>query len=293
MKILIVGASGLVGSHCYKFFTSKGFETLGTHVNFSTEYTIHFNPSESQFEINVCLSGFKPNVIVHCGALTNVDYCETNEEDSYISTVQSVINLVGYCKVNNCKLIYLSTDYVFDGQKGPYTEDADVNPINIYGKHKLIAEQHVSTLNNFIIARITNVYGEEARAKNFIERLLIWLTTNEKKVLNLPYDQFATPVYAGDIAKMLFNLLVDNKNGIYHLSSTDYCTRFQLAARVKGYFPNNESVQIASSSTHSLKQPAKRPLFGGMLSNKFIKEYPDFLFTSVDKYISDYIKKCQ
>lgn len=291
MKVLIVGASGLVGSHCYNFFSSNGDETIGTHVNFSTPDTVYFNPSESQFEDNLNLLGFKPDVIVHCGALTNVDYCELNQDESYASTVQSVINLVGYCKENKSKLVYISTDYVFDGILGPYTEEADVNPINIYGKHKLLAEQYVSTLDDFIIARITNVYGEEARAKNFIERLLVWLSTNENKILNLPYDQFATPVYAGDLARMLYNLVRDGKCGIYHLSSSDYYTRYQLANKIKSYFLLNTSVQIVSVATVSLGQAARRPLYGGLLNIKFILEYPDFAFTNVDEYVLNYLKR--
>jgi dTDP-4-dehydrorhamnose reductase len=291
MKVLIVGASGLVGSHCYQFFMSKGFECIGTHINYVTPNTVYFNPSSSDFDKNIQSLNFVPDIIVHCGALTNVDYCELHPEESYESTVLSAINLASYCKNSNCKLVYLSTDYVFDGLEGPYGEDSAVNPINVYGQHKLMAENYLRGLGNFIIARITNVYGEEARAKNFIERLLIWLQTNENKVISLPYDQFATPIYAGDIARMLFNLLIDNKFGIYHLSSTDYYTRYQLAAKIKASFTENVSVVITSNSTDSLKQPAKRPLRGGMLNNKFIMEYPEFMFTSVDTYISNYIKK--
>jgi dTDP-4-dehydrorhamnose reductase len=290
MKILIVGASGLVGSHCYNYFTSMGYEVLGTHINYATNKTIYFNPSVSTIEDNDAINKFNPQVIIHCGALTNVDYCEINEDESYISTVLSTQNIVKYCRERDVKLIYLSTDYVFDGFSGPYTENSIVNPINVYGKHKLLSESLVYELDDYIIARITNVYGEEDRGKNFVERLLIWLHSDEEKTLRLPNDQFATPVYAADIARMLFLLLRDNKKGIYNLASTDYVTRIQLAKKVKSYFSDNTSVQLQSIDTKSLAQPAQRPLNGGLLNIKFATEYPDFDFTNVDKYILNYLK---
>lgn len=291
MKILIIGASGLVGSHCYSTFLNKGWQVLGTHVNFDTPNTFFVNPSVSLLQENEQIKSFRPDVIIHCGALTNVDYCEVNQVESYNSTVLSTKNIVEYCKETNTKLVYISTDYVFDGLIGPYRETEETNPINIYGKHKLQSENIVSQLDNYLITRITNVYGEETRAKNFTERLLIWLSENEEKNLQLPTDQFATPIYAGDIAKMLFMLIRDNKTGIYNLSSTDYFTRYQLAAKVISHFPSDISVKLLPVQTHILKQSARRPLFGGLLNIKFIEDYPDFIFTNIDNYILKYLNK--
>jgi dTDP-4-dehydrorhamnose reductase len=285
MKILVIGASGLVGGHCYNVFKQNGWDVKGTHINYQTAYTSFFNPSDEDIDTNTILKDFDPNIIVHCGALTNVDYCETHEEESFHSTVESVNRLVAYCQQKDVHLVYISTDYVFDGVSGPYYEDAVVNPINVYGKHKYLAEQKVSTLKRHTIVRVTNVYGEEDRAKNFVERLVIWLTTGEEKKLNLPLDQFATPIYAGDIARMLLLLLQDGKRGIYHFGSTDYYTRVQLAEKVKSYYKENNYVKIVGVATAVLNQPAKRPLNGGLLNNKFSKEYPYFNFTSVDSYI--------
>jgi dTDP-4-dehydrorhamnose reductase len=285
MKVFIIGASGLVGSHCLSYFKVKGIDALGSHKNYPTQETVHFDLlNKNCFDILLKMD-FTPKVIIHCGALTNVDYCEINEQESKMETLISTEILVDYCKENEIKLVYISTDYVFDGERGPYLEDAEVNPINIYGKHKLQAERSVSELNNFLIARITNVYGEEDRSKNFIAHLFRCLTSSIDKNFNLAYDQFATPIYAQDIARMLYLLISDNKTGVYHLASTDYYNRYQLAKKVQSYYNCNTSVKLNPILTSQLNQIASRPLNGGLLNHKFSGEYPEFEYTNVDKFI--------
>lgn len=285
MKAFIVGASGLVGSHCLSVLKKNGWDVLGTHLNFPTVSTVQFNfltDDLSQFFID---SNFHPDIIIHCAALTNVDYCENNIDESYEKTVVPTSKIVEYCCNRAICLAYISTDYVFDGKNGPYTEDSVVNPLNVYGKHKLESEELVSTLSNHLILRITNVYGEEDRAKNFISRLIEDLKNNVSKDLNLPYDQFATPIYAGDIARMVLKLVADGKKGIYHFSGTDYYNRYQLAAKVLTYFQNNRVLTIKPVKTLNSNQAALRPLNGGLLNIKFINEYPEFTFENVDSFI--------
>lgn len=285
MKVFIIGASGLVGSHCLNVFKSNNVEVIGTHYSYVVNNTIYFNPLDDKC-INY-LNEFKPDVIVHCGALTNVDYCEENINESYSLTVESTKKIVDYCSLSNSKLVYFSTDYVFDGFDGPYKEIASVKPVNIYGMHKLHAETLVTQLKNYIIARITNVYGEEERDKNFISRLIFILESNEKKEIKLPIDQYATPVYAGDVAKMIYILVQNNKNGIYNLSSTDYYNRFSLACKVKSFYPENNNLKLIPVISSELNQKAKRPLKGGLLNIKFSSEFPEFTFTTIDSYLSN------
>ncbi|MFZ0596699.1 MAG: SDR family oxidoreductase [Flavobacterium sp.] len=254
MNILVIGASGLVGSHCLDYFTEKQVPVLGTHLNFKTDNTVFFDPLNKNGFDFLDENKFLPDVIIHCGALTNVDYCEENIDKSYALTIQSTKVIVEYCKAKNIKLVYISTDYIFDGANGPYTENETPNPVNVYGKHKLEAEILVQELNNHIIARITNVYGEEKRSKNFIAHLLTLISSKTDKTFNLPYDQFATPIYAGDIARMLYLLIFDKKEGIYNLSSTDYYNRFQLANKVKSYFSESDHLNLNAISTKSLAQ---------------------------------------
>ena len=182
-------------------------------------------------------------------------------------------------------MVYISTDYVFDGVSGPYREDAPVAPLSIYARHKLEAEQMVlKEAINPLVLRVTNVYGNEIRGKNFVARIVDQCKNHQKLTLKLPYDQYSSPCNAFDIARAMFVLLRDNKNGIYHIGSTDYMNRVELALRVLSYFPNAE-YDLIPLDTKTLNQPANRPLLGGFVKNKFSNEYPDFLFGNVDSYL--------
>ncbi|MGZ5244653.1 MAG: sugar nucleotide-binding protein, partial [Bacteroidia bacterium] len=142
MRFLIIGASGLVGGNALRFLKEQhDVEVLGTHFSFATPETHFFDTLNLDNPENYPIANFKPTHILHAGALTHVDYCEEHPEESYMQTVQSTINVLQLAKAFSAKLIYVSTDYVFDGKAGPYDEEAIPNPINVYGKHKLEAEQ--------------------------------------------------------------------------------------------------------------------------------------------------------
>lgn len=289
MKVFISGASGLLGGNCMQVFAEKGWEVIGTHLSFTTPETVFFNTLEPQHPDNFDVKSFNPDVIVHCGALTHVDYCETNPEESYEKTVTSTKNLIALAKDCNAKFVFISTDYVFDGKNGPYREDAPVNPLSVYGRHKLEAEQlALKELEHTLVLRITNVYGDEIRKKNFIARIIEQCEEGKKLTLKLPYDQFASPTNAKDIARAMYELLKDAKSGIYHIGGSDFMNRVELAQRVLHYFPNAE-YDLIPVSTASMNQPAARPLLGGFVKLKFASEYPEFLFGTIDEYLSDYI----
>ncbi|GAA4469484.1 dTDP-4-dehydrorhamnose reductase [Nemorincola caseinilytica] len=285
MKIFISGASGLVGSNCLKHFTEMGCEVVGSYFSFQTDDTVFYDTLNPEHPYNFNIEEFAPDVIVHCGALTHVDHCETHPEESYDKTVQSTINLVAVAKACNSRMVYISTDYVFDGATGPYSEDAPVNPISVYARHKLEAEQLVlREIKDALVLRVTNVYGDELRGKNFVARIMDQCRNKQKLTLKLPYDQYASPANAWDIARAMYVLLRDAKSGIYHIGSTDYLNRVELALRVLSYFPDAE-YDLVPMSTADMKQPAPRPLLGGFVKMKFSNEYPEFLFGNVDSYM--------
>ncbi|MFZ1704663.1 MAG: SDR family oxidoreductase [Saprospiraceae bacterium] len=284
MRILIIGASGLVGYNCYRHFSQiEGQYILGTHRNFSTDFTSKFNCSVIGEEEHSILRTLKPSVIIHTGALTNVDECEVSPEKSYFETVISTANIIKIAEEFNSKIVYISTDYVFDGESGPYHETDIPNPINTYGKHKLIAEQLVQQQNNDnLIIRITNVYGDELRDKNFVSRLLKEPTKPIE--LKLPVDQFATPINALDVAKAIELLLIYNKSGIYHLASIEYVNRVQMAMQII-HKKNLNNWKIVPTKTSELNQRAKRPLFGGLIAMKFLNEFPYFINSSLNSML--------
>ncbi len=285
MKVFISGASGLVGGNCLKHFKEMGWNAIGSHLSFATDQTVFFNTLEPEHPENFDVLTFLPDVIVHCGALTHVDYCEDHVEESYEKTVQSTKNLIALAQKCNARFVYISTDYVFDGENGPYTEEAPVNPLSVYARHKLEAETlALQEMKDTLVLRVTNVYGEEIRNKNFVSRIVEQCQQGKKLTLKLPYDQFASPANAYDIARAMFLLLRDNKKGIYHIAGSDYLNRVELALRILSYFPNAE-YDLLPTSTAEMKQPAARPLLGGFVKMKFASEYPDFLFGTVDSYL--------
>ena len=287
MKVFIIGASGLVGGNCMNCMRENpDFDVVGSHYLFATndtEYFDVFNPSLSTFDV----SEFAPNVIVHTGALTHVDYCETHQDESYKNTVESTEKAIELARRLNAKFVYISSDYIFDGEKGPYAEEDNTNPLSVYGKHKLIAENLVkNSCDDYLILRITNVYGNEIRGKNFIAFLKKTALSGEEKHLRLPIDQYATPINAADIGRILCHLLLDDKQGIYHLASDEYINRVELAEKVLAHFPEHK-ITIEALTTAELGQAAPRPLKGGLKTDKIKREYPEFEFSTVDKYMEE------
>lgn len=287
MKVFIAGASGLVGSNCMRHFKQQGWQVAGSYFSYPTEGTFFYNTLDTAHPDNFDIDEFAPNVIVHCGAMTHVDLCESEPEKSYQQTVQSTLNLIDVARKCGARMVYLSTDYVFDGLNGPYAEDAPVNPLSTYARHKLAAEEAVlREVPEALVLRVTNIYGEEVRGKNFVARIIQQCKDRQRLTLKLPYDQYASPTNAWDIARAMFLLLRDSKSGVYHIGSTDFMNRVQLALRVLQYFPD-VAYDLFPTSTEALGQPARRPLIGGFITLKFCSEYPDFVFSNVD----DFLKK--
>ena len=290
MKIFVSGASGLVGSNCLKHFTEQGADAVGSYFSYPTSNTVYFNTLDLNDEKNFDVDAFNPDVIVHCGALTHVDYCEDHQDESYEKTVTSTKNLISLAHKLNARLVYISTDYVFDGREGPYMEYADVNPLSVYAKHKLEGEQlSLNASDKNLILRVTNVYGNEERNKNFVSRIVEQCLNKQKLTLKLPLDQYATPVNAWDVARAMYLLLNDHHSGIFHIASTDWMNRIELALNVLKYFPEAE-YELIPITTHEMKQPAARPLRGGLLKSKFAELYPAFLFGTVDSFVQRFAK---
>ncbi|MEA2077232.1 MAG: SDR family oxidoreductase [Candidatus Marinimicrobia bacterium] len=288
MKVFIIGASGLVGGNCMQcMHEDPEMDVIGSHFSFATidtEYFNVFNPAGSTFD----LSDFDPDVIVHTGALTHVDHCETHPEESFHHTVESTKAALDLANKYQAKFVYISSDYIFDGREGPYDEEAKANPLSVYGKHKWQAEEIIrNKTEDHLILRITNVYGDEAREKNFIAFLAKIAQSGEDRTLSLPVDQFATPVNAADVGKMICCLIKDNKKGIYNIASNEYLNRVELAEKVLKYFPGS-NVKIEGVPTWKLGQAAPRPLKGGLINKKIRNEYKDQEFSTVDDYMKEH-----
>ncbi len=285
MKVLVCGASGLVGSNLMKVLHEKSVQALGSYYSYPVDGLIQLDTLHLNEENTAVVREFQPDVIVHCGALTHVDYCEDHVEQSFHQTVQSTLNLLDLARDLRAKFVFISTDYVFDGRTGPYAEEDEVHPVSVYGRHKLEAENWVrEKAEDHLVIRITNVYGDEARNKNFVSRILAKAENREDIELRLAVDQFATPTLALDIAHALWELLRNQKSGLYHLAGLEYMNRVDLALQVLQH-QSELSYTIEALETSQLHQAAARPLRGGLLRTKFSREFPLFQWTSLDKYL--------
>lgn len=282
MKVLIIGASGLVGGNTFSLFKQLKYNVIGTYNKFQLPNLEYFDPFNKMHLRNIEKKNF--DAIIYNGALTNVEKCEIDPDLSHHLTFSSAKILIDFCSVNSIKFIYPSTDYVFDGLRGPYTENDNVNPINVYGKHKLKVEEYIQKkIKKYLIVRITNVYGNENRQKNFINSSIAKIKSEKSVSIKAANDQYSTPVCAQDISYLFDYFLKNNINGLYHFSSTDYMNRVQILQAISKV--TKYKFNIIGLKTNEMNQIAKRPLRGGLLANKFFNKYSSFITTNIYEYL--------
>jgi dTDP-4-dehydrorhamnose reductase len=268
---LIIGASGLVGDHILQALHRSAIEAHGTYFSRPTE---GLTPLDIRlFEsIQKMVMDLKPSVVYLPAARANVDWCELHPAQAYQVNVIGALNVIKAANKVQSKVVYFSSDYIFDGKSGPYLEDDPPNPICEYGRQKLIAEHCIALhAKNYLIVRTTGVYGKETQGKNFIYRLVQNLGENEEIVV--PVDQVGTPTYAPDLINAIFTLVERDKTGLYHISGSKTASRYEFALRAAQVFGLDDHL-IKPVLTKDLGQSAPRPLKGGLLVHKVSKEIP-------------------
>ena len=266
MKILITGAFGQLGNSL-KNFLSINDEVFRTGLNIPTGGKgLQLNIVD-KIMLKDIISSISPDVIINLAALTNVDFCESNPEIAKEVNTNGVQNLVD---VFSGKIIHLSTDYVFDGLKGPYKEEDQINPISVYGKTKYDAEKIVLDKNNNLVLRTNVLYDMLGNNK---ASFLNWVVNNlkNKNSIQVVNDQFNNPTWTESIAEILVNCLNKDMSGLYHWGDQDYLSRYDFAIKIAESY-NLKSDLIKQISTSQLKQMAPRPLNGGLDQSK-LKKY--------------------
>jgi len=209
----------------------------------------------------------RPDFIINTAAMTNVDGCEIQRQEAWFSNVTFVEQLARLSLIVESHLIHFSTDYVFDGTKGPYTEQDQPNPICYYGKSKLAGENAVlkSHFNNTVI-RTNVVYGLTTNDQSDFVQWVI-KCHEAKKTMNIVDDQLSNPTLTDDLALSVKRIIEKKRCGLYHIGGNTYCNRYEFALEIAKIFHLDESL-IAPIQTHSLNQKAKRPLRGGLINLK-------------------------
>lgn len=269
MRILIIGASGLVGSHLFREGELRGHEIMGTYYQRATPQLYFLDATDKQ-TVKEIIKKFKPDVVLFPAAKPYVDYCQLNPEETWKINVDTVKNVLEEIVEREIFFVYFSSDYVFDGCCGPYSEEDVINPLSVYGKQKAECERIVRKMcPQHIIIRTTGVYGWEDEQKNFVASLI--KRVNSGETVTAPVDQIGSPTYAADLARAVFELIKNKTTGTYNVSGPEVMNRYEFALLIASIFGLNQTL-IKPVLTSKLNQNAPRPLKAGLLIAKLEKE---------------------
>jgi len=272
-RILICGSNGLLGQRLALMLSNRTeYETLSTSRERSFVYDDRlFDYTQLDLtrkgDVKSLISSFQPDVIMNAAALTNVDWCEDHREDAWNGNVVAVENLVEAARKVGAKLIHVSTDYVFDGKTGNYSENDKPNPVNYYGKTKLAGENAIRVADiDHAILRTIVVYGCGVVVKR---NFALWVIDSLRagKSIRCVTDQIANPTYVADLALAMIKVAELDKSGIFHVSGKEAVSRFEFAVRIAEGFGLDPAL-IEPIRTEQLVQRAARPLHTSLVTLK-------------------------
>ena len=258
-NILVTGSTGQLGSDVVKELLKRGYSTLSPNRS-------EFNLCSEDSIINYILNS-NCEAIVHCAAYTQVDKAEDEKDLCIKINATATKHIVKCAKILDIPMIYISTDYVFDGTKdGEYTENDETNPINIYGESKLAGEKYVQEiLDKYYIVRTSWVFN--INGKNFIETMLRLSKANNQ--LSIVNDQIGSPTYTKDLSRLLVDMIETNKYGLYHATNEGYCSWYEFADTI--FKLANINIDIKAINSNEYASRAKRPLNSKLSKDKLIE----------------------
>ena len=258
MKVLVTGVGGQLGYDVIKELQKRNIDCIGTD---KAEFDITDFEAAYKF-----ITDYMPEAVIHCSAYTAVDKAEDEPELCHLVNALGTENIAKICKEIDAKMIYISTDYVFDGTKDGYYDVDDIpNPINVYGKTKLAGEKAVQEiLDRYFIIRISWVFG--INGNNFVKTMLrLW---KERSELDVVADQTGSPTYTEDLATLLVDMVQTDKYGIYHATNEGYCTWYEFAKEI--FEIANICIDVSPISTSEYATKAARPINSKMSKQKLI-----------------------
>lgn len=277
-KILITGSNGLLGHKLItKLSQNPHFEVIGISRGENRVKTSSFH----YLDVNICdenavisaFDHFKPEIVIHTAAMTNVDTCESEKEACIELNVNATRFILEASKKYKSHLIHLSTDFIFDGEDGPYSEEAIPNPLSFYGHSKWDAEKLVMEYPYlWSIVRTILVYGVVPGLSR--SNIVLWAKGALEKgsPINVVDDQFRTPTLAEDLADGCIGIAENEKSGVYNISGPDFMSILELVQRVARFFNlSGEFINPISSTT--LNQAAKRPPRTGFIISKAERDF--------------------
>ena len=273
-KILVTGANGLLGQYLVRQLLDQQYQVIAMgrgsdRLPFAGRPGYRYLESDlrNDDDLHKLLINERPASIVHAAALTQVDYCEKHQEECFDINVSGTARLLNHA--HGCEhFIYVSTDFVFDGEKGHYLEDDVTCPVNWYGVTKQKAEQLTRESKvPYTIVRTCLVYGRSLSGTR--SNIISWTKEKleKKEPISVVADQFRTPTHVEDLSKGILLVLQKKAQGIFHISGKDTLTPYDMAMQAAGYF-GLDTTLISKVNADSFRQPARRPLKTGFVIDK-------------------------
>lgn len=255
MTVLVTGVKGQLGHDVVNELEKRGHKAIGVDID---EMDITDAAS-----VEKVITEAAPDAVIHCAAYTAVDAAEDNVDLCRRVNAEGTENIAKVCKALDCKMMYISTDYVFNGQgERPWEPDDEREPLNVYGQTKYEGELAVEQLEKFFIVRIAWVFG--VNGKNFIKTMLNLGKTRDS--LTVVADQIGSPTYTFDLARLLVDMIETEKYGRYHATNEGLCSWYEFACEIFRQAGMNVKVTPVTSDQYPAK--AKRPMNSRMDKSK-------------------------
>lgn len=265
--ILVTGVNGLLGKRIIEL--SRDVDIIGTYYSTKPGLDIDMIQLDivNRQDVLEKIKEIRPEIVIHCAALTDVDLCEDHKEQAWSTNVDGTKNIADACKAINAKMVYISTDFVFDGKKGNYNEEDLPNPISYYALTKLAGEYAIKHLNDYLIVRSSVIYG--VGGKKFVTWVIDSL--KNRKEIKVVTNHYNSPTLNTDLAWALLKIC-KHANGIYHVAGSERISRFEFARKIAKVFGLDENL-ILPIRAEEFVQRAKRPLDSSLDVKKLEREF--------------------
>lgn len=278
MKILVTGANGQLGYDVCKMLYERNVEYIGVGRN---EFDITDKEATEKY-----ITIYNPTAIIHCSAYTSVDKAEEENEICFDVNVIGAQNIAQVCKDLDIKMMYISTDYVFEGTGDNFYEvDDETNPLSFYGKTKLEGERKVKALlSKYFIVRISWVFGKNGN--NFVKTML--KLGREKSEINVVSDQIGSPTYTADLAKLLCDMIATEEFGTYHATNEGTCSWAEFAEEIfrqVGYETKVNYIKTEDYPTRAIRPKNSKMSKESLEKNEFDK-LPNWKY-AITKYLKE------
>ena len=288
LKVLVTGSAGLVGRQVVKDL-SNSHQVFSCYNESKPEYGDSVKMDLKNREmISSILTEKKPDIVIHLGAMTGVDLCEKEKTSASEINTKATEIIAKECSKLNSFLVYVSTDYVFDGNFGMYKEDDVANPLGFYGKSKLEGEKAVQNFStNWCIARTSTPFGLHPTKKSFP----MWVIENlqKQKQIDVLIDQFTSPTYIPNLSRMLIEISERRITGIIHAAGASKISRYQMASMVSDKL-NLDGTLLKQISMNKMKWVAQRPKDSSLdvsRASSILNEKPQKIDQSLNLFIDE------